>query len=373
MTTNPKIVAVDDEPSNLHILKQLLKSQYELAFANGGEEGFDVIARHTPDLILLDVMMPHVNGHDLCRRLKADVRLRHIPIIFVTAMGDEDNESLGFELGASDYITKPFRPAVLKARIATHLALHNQQRTLREMVDERTAELNETRLEVIQRLGCASEYKDDETGLHIIRMSHYTRILAEASGVPRLEVERIFHAAPMHDIGKIGIPDRILLKPSSLNAEEWATMKQHPKIGADILGENPAPLFEMARSIALGHHERWNGSGYPKGLSGEAIPLEARLVSVADVFDALTSKRPYKEPWPLSKAVSYMQEQAGQLFDPTIIGHFMANLDQITVIMHRLSEPREQLKTKHTSKHPNIVSDRSEFDTKSKNIQPKPQ
>ncbi|MCG8470551.1 MAG: response regulator [Desulfobacterales bacterium] len=343
MQDRPKIVAIDDELGNLEILRQILKKEYDLTFATSGQEGITAVQRHKPDLILLDVVMPEMSGHDICRALKADLRSRAIPIIFVTAMGDESNEALGFELGAADYITKPFNTAVLKARIATHLALYAQNRALDTLVRKRTDELNNTRLEIIQRLGRASEYKDDETGLHIIRMSHYTRILAEAMGFGPAEVNRIFHAAPMHDIGKIGIPDHILLKPTALSEEEWKIMKRHPEIGAEILGDNPSPLFQTARSIAMTHHERWNGKGYPFGLSKEEIPIEGRIVALADVFDALTSQRPYKKAWPLAQALEYIQSQAGHLLDPQIVPLFMENLDAITRIMKQFSDPHREL------------------------------
>lgn len=332
------ILTVDDEPINREVIKHILKDHYNLIFAESGIKGLALALGRLPDLILLDVMMPEMSGYQTCGALKKDPRTRHIPVIFVTAMSEIEDEKTGFEIGAADYITKPISPAILKARIATHLSLYNQNRVLDARVKARTLELDNTRLEIIQRLGRASEYKDDETGLHILRMSHYTRLLAEAIGLPGVEVDCLYHAAPMHDIGKIGIPDRILQKQTPLTADEWKIMKRHPKIGAEIIGDNPTPLLQMARSIALTHHERWNGSGYPRQLKKEKIPIEGRIVAVADVFDALTSKRPYKEAWPVERAVEYMQNEAGTLFDPPLVSRFFGMLDTILAVKARLAD-----------------------------------
>ena len=332
------VLTVDDEPINREVIKHILKTTYSTLFAENGIRALDLAVKELPDLILLDVMMPEMNGYQTCRALKKDPRTRNIPVIFVTAMADMEDEKMGLEIGAVDYITKPISPPILKARIATHLALYNQNRVLDAKVKKRTSELNNTRLEIIQRLGRASEYKDDETGLHILRMSHYTRLLAEAIGLPEREVDRIFNAAPMHDIGKIGIPDSIIQKPDSLTPAEWQIIKRHPKIGAEIIGKNPSPLLQMARSIALFHHERWDGSGYPRHLRKEKIPIEARIVAVADVFDALTSKRPYKNAWSMPRAMAYLQTEAGKLFDPYLIAKFFSILDDITAIQRGFSD-----------------------------------
>ncbi|BCS97961.1 two-component system response regulator [Desulfoluna limicola] len=323
MVQRHKILAVDDEPSNLQIIRLLLKETYDLAFATSGEEGLVAATKHQPDLLLLDVMMPGLNGHDLCRTLKEDPRTRSIPIIFVTAMGDVEDEQKGLQLGAVDYITKPISPPILKARVATHLSLYDHNRTLENAVAQRTKELQTSRLKVIQRLGRASEYKDDETGAHIIRMSHYSRMAALSAGISQEEAERLFNAAPMHDLGKIGIPDKILQKKGPLNDEEWALMKRHPVIGAEIIGEDDSELLRDARIIALSHHEKWDGSGYPHGLAGEAIPFKGRIVALADVFDALTSKRPYKEAWPMHRAMKLISEEAGAHFDPMLVKAFV--------------------------------------------------
>lgn len=303
-----KLLLVDDEPTNLRVLRQVLMQDYRLSFAKSGEEALTLVGREKPDLILMDVMMPGMTGFDACRTLKSDSTTTQIPVIFVTALKDEMDETAGFEAGAVDYIMKPISPAVVKARVRIHLSL------------VRAEELKRTRLQIIQHLGRASEYKDNETGTHVLRMSHYSRILALACGLNEHFAEDLQHAAPMHDIGKIGIPDHILLKPGKLTAEEFDIMRQHPLIGADILGDCAPGLMAMAKNVALYHHEKWDGTGYPASLKGDAIPIEARIVAIADVFDALTTKRPYKEAWTVEDAVAWLKGQSGTHFDPELIG-----------------------------------------------------
>lgn len=325
-TMETTLLLVDDEPVNLRILNATLKDNYRLIFAKNGEEALRLAEKERPDLILLDIMMPNMTGKDVCIALKKEDRLKNIPVIFVTALDDEQNEEDGLDIGAVDYITKPISPAIVRARVRTHLSL------------VKADELRETRLQVIQRLGRASEFKDNETGLHIIRMSHYSRILACAWGLTEQQADDIFHAAPMHDVGKIGIPDSIMQKPSKLTDEEFAVMKQHPIIGAEILGDDDSNLIKLAKSISLNHHEKWDGSGYPYGLVGEDISLEGRIVAVADVFDALTSKRPYKEAWSVDKAIAFMQDQKGKHFQPKLIDLLTENIDQILAIKDRWQE-----------------------------------
>lgn len=321
-----KILAVDDEPANLRMLKRLLEKNYELVFAKSGKETLDIVASEMPDLIMLDVMMPEMNGLDVCRTLKASKTTAHIPVIFVTALGEEVDEASGFESGAVDYITKPLRPAIVQARVRTHLSLVQAE------------ELKETRLQIIQKLGRAAEYKDNETGLHVMRMSHYSHTLALAHGFPEWLADDLLNAAPMHDLGKIGIADSILLKPGKLTTEEFDVMKKHPLIGAEILGESSSRLLNMARIVALYHHEKWDGSGYPHGLKGEDIPIEARIVAIADVFDALTSERPYKKAWSVKDALALLDEQSGRHFDPELVTLFHSVLPTILDIKQKFSE-----------------------------------
>lgn len=324
--TRPVLLLVDDEPLNLQVLRQILQDEYRLLFAKDGPKALELAEREEPDLILLDVMMPSMSGHEVCKRLKQNALTTHIPVIFVTALSEDVDEAQGFDAGAVDYITKPVSPLVVRARIKTHLTLVS--------VDE----LKETRLQIIQRLGMAAEYKDNETGLHVIRMSHYAKLIAEAAGLGADYAEEILNASPMHDIGKIGIPDRVLRKPGKLDEEEWDVMKKHPQIGADIIGEHHSGMLQKARTIAISHHEKWDGSGYPAGLKEEEIPLEGRITAVADVFDALTCQRPYKNAWPVDAAFEFLQEQAGKHFDPKLVDIFISQKEKILEIKAKWAE-----------------------------------
>ncbi|MBT3136755.1 two-component system response regulator [Alteromonas sp. ALT199] len=304
----PTLLVVDDEPVNLRVLKQLLSSDYQLIFARNGEEALKLAETRQPNLILLDVMMPGLTGFEVCRQLKQKASTKQIPVIFVTALTDEHEETEGFDAGAVDYITKPISPAIVKARVKTHLSLVQAD------------ELLDSRLQIVQRLGRAAEYKDNETGMHVMRMSHFARELALAYGLSAKQAEILLHAAPMHDIGKIGIADSIMLKPGKLTDEEFATMKHHPEIGAEIIGDcGDSLLLKVAKSVSLTHHEKWDGTGYPKGLVGEDIPIEGRICAIADVFDALTSKRPYKDAWSIEKTVEFLQSQKGKHFEPRLV------------------------------------------------------
>jgi len=318
-----RILVVDDTPDNIHLLVAVLQADYEIMAAINGERALK-IARSTtkPDMILLDIMMPGMDGYEVCRQLKNDPATSEIPVIFITAKTEVADETHGFELGAVDYITKPISPSIVRARVRTHLALHDQRRAMAREVRDRTRELQETRLEIIRHLARAAEFRDKDTGAHIIRMSHYSRLLGQAYGGHEAWVDHLFNAAPMHDVGKIGIPDSILLKPGKLNPEEWEVMKRHTLYGGEIIGESTSPLLKMARDIALSHHERWDGSGYPLGQAGEAIPLEGRIVALADVFDALTSVRPYKPAWTVEDALREMRKGSGSHFDPHLLGLF---------------------------------------------------
>ncbi|MFG6413677.1 HD-GYP domain-containing protein [Roseateles sp. DC23W] len=322
----PKLLLVDDEPANLQVLRQVLQEHYRLLFARDGHKALELARSEAPQLILLDIMMPGLSGLDVCRTLKAQAATRSIPVIFVTALADSQDESEGFDAGAVDYISKPISPPVVRARVRTHLSL------------VRADELRATRLEIVQRLGRAAEYKDNETGWHVLRMSHYSQILALAAGYSEAQAEELLHAAPMHDVGKLGIPDAILRKAGPLDHAEWEVMKRHPQIGAEILGEHTTGLLAIARRIALAHHEKWDGSGYPEGLAGERIPEEARIVAIADVFDALTSVRPYKPAWPVEKAVELLREQTGRHFDPRLVELFISQLPAVLEVRERFLE-----------------------------------
>jgi putative two-component system response regulator len=340
------VLVVDDTPQNLNVASRILREHYRCLVARDGAKALEIAAAEDrPNLILLDVMMPGLNGYETCRKLKENPATRDIPVIFLTALNDVGDETHGFEAGAVDFITKPIQPATMLARVHTHLRLHAHERHLNELVrqrtqalEQKTLELEQTRLEIIRRLGRAAEYKDDDTGLHVIRMSHYARLLAESAALGSERIELLFNAAPMHDIGKIDIPDGILQKPGPLTDEEWVVMRQHPAIGAGIIGKHRSDLLDMARSVALTHHEKWDGSGYPRARRGEDIPIEGRIVAVADVFDALTSKRPYKEEWPVEQAVAYLREHSGRHFDPALVPRFLELLPQILEIKRQYSD-----------------------------------
>lgn len=336
---NSTLLIVDDSPHQIELFRQLLGEEYRIKVATRGDLALRIAGKvPQPDLILLDVILPDMDGFEVCRQLKANPLTRHIPVLFVTSQSETEDEAQGLALGAVDYLTKPIKPAIVKARIRTHLALHNQEKHLNMLVREQTEELDNTRLEIIRRLGRAAEYKDNETGMHVMRMSHFSRVLAEAAGLSRSQCELILTAAPMHDVGKIGIPDQILTKPGRLNAQEWAVMRRHPVIGAQIIGNHPSPLLACCRTVALTHHEKWDGSGYPNQLKGEDIPIEGRIVAVADVFDALTSERPYKHAWPLEDALDLLKAEAGKHFDPELVPLFLQRLPEILDIQATYSD-----------------------------------
>lgn len=322
----PRILIVDDEPANLKVMREVLGNQYRMSFAKSGAAAIALLEKELPKLILLDIMMPDMNGFEVCQIVKANPATSHIPIIFVTALSDESDEFKGFELGAVDYITKPISPAIVRARVKTHLSLVQAE------------QLKQAHVDLVQRLGRAAEYKDTDTGEHIIRMSKYSKVLALALGMDEQHAELLRQAAPMHDVGKIGIPDAILLKPGKLTADEFTHMKEHALIGAQILANSSSPLLQLAHVLAIEHHEKWDGTGYPNGLKGEAISLEGRIVAIADVFDALTSKRPYKEPWSIEKTLAHMQQQAGKHFDPQLVELFIGKIDDIIAIKNAHQE-----------------------------------
>jgi putative two-component system response regulator len=323
MSSKPTILAVDDEAGNLQLLNQILGDDYRLLLAKDGERALELARTKLPDLILLDVVMPNLGGYEVCRQLKANPATAGIPVIFVTSQSDENDEVLGFECGAVDYISKPVSPQLVQARVRTHLSL------------VRAEELRKSRLQIVQRLGRAAEYKDNETGMHVIRMSHFARLLAIAAGLGEELADDLLHAAPMHDVGKIGIPDHILLKPAKLDDAEWTVMKTHAAIGADIIGEHTSGMLQLAHRVALEHHEKYDGSGYPNGLAGEQIHICARIVAIADVFDALSSARPYKPAWPQQQVIDLLLDQRGKHFDPVLVDLFLTLLPEVDAIRLR--------------------------------------
>lgn len=345
-----KVLVVDDEPNNLTLLGQILQDQYQLSFATDGKKAISAAMKLSPDIILLDVMMPGMNGYEVCRQLKSDDRTAKIPVIFITALGEAQHEQRGFEAGGVDYITKPISGPIVQARVATHLALYDQQCLLEQMVSKRTDELKQAlckietcSLDSILRLTKAAEFKDEDTGDHILRMSQYSAALARQLGLGEDRVKSILYSSPMHDVGKIGIPDRILLKPDRLDEQEWHIMKQHTLYGGRILHGSKAEYLKLGEIIALSHHERWDGCGYPNGLKEDQIPIEGRIVAVADVFDALTSKRPYKEAFTVEQSFIIMSNGQGKHFDPTVIDAFFCIKNEILSIKEKFKDKDNSL------------------------------
>ena len=331
-TKKPRVLIVDDTPNNIHVLMETLKGSHAIVAATNGESALALaVANPVPDLILLDIMMPGMDGYEVCRRLKADVRTKNIPIIFVTALAEEDDETRGFILGAVDYITKPFRPGIVQARVRNHLKLKQYSDNLEQLVAEQVEEIADSHLAAILALSKLAESRDDDTGQHLERVQTFCRLLAQhlfdhghhPDIIDAEFVEAIFQASPLHDIGKVAIPDAILCKPGKLTKDEFEVMKTHAARGAETLftvaKRYPHNMFiNMGVDIARWHHEKWNGAGYPDGLQGNEIPLAARIMAIADVYDALTSVRCYKPAFPHEKARAIILEGSGAHFDPNL-------------------------------------------------------
>jgi len=342
-----RIMIVDDEAVNLKVLTRMLESQGYLNIVpiQDSRKVIEEYQTARPDLILLDLNMPHFDGYEILAQLKdlGDPLLP--PIVMLTAQHGREYMLQSLEKGARDYITKPFDLHELLARVhtmlevqAAHSLVHAEKQNLEGMVRARTDELLETRLQIVQRLGRASEYRDNETGRHIVRVSRTAVIIARSLGWQTQELENLLHATPMHDLGKIGIPDSILLKPGKLQGEEWAIMKTHTTIGANILSGDTSVLLRLAEEIASSHHERWDGSGYPKGLQGDAIPESGLIVALTDVFDALTSERPYKKAWTEKEAVQYVTQNRGKHFSPRLVDIFIEELPKILEVRSSLAD-----------------------------------
>lgn len=343
-----KILIVDDQAPNVVLLEKILQADGydQVVTTTDSRQVAELYVRHHFDLVLLDLNMPYLTGFDVMQQLNELEPDSYVPVLVLTAQPDMKTRLRALESGARDFLTKPFDRLEVLSRIRNmlevrmmHNQIRDQNRILEEKVQERTRELADTRFEIIRRLGRAAEYRDNETGLHIIRMSKYSQLLGRAAGMSEAESELLLNASPMHDIGKIGIPDSILLKPGKLDMDEWEVMKTHPVIGAEILSGHQSELMGMASQIALAHHEKWDGSGYPHGLKGEEIPLEARVVAVCDVFDALTTARPYKKAWPVEEAIAYIHDNSGKHFDPELVNLCPAILPEILLIRARYAEP----------------------------------
>lgn len=344
------ILAVDDNATNLALLEALLARipGVDTVALDDPLLALDWCRENRPDLILLDYMMPGIDGLEFMRRFSALAGRQETPVIMITADLEREVRYQALELGARDFLNKPIDRAELTARIKNQLALIDAQKKLAdraawlaEEVAKATADILAREKEAILRLSRAAEYRDPETGAHLLRMSHYSRLIAARLGLPSAEQELILEASPMHDVGKVGIPDAILLKPGRLDEDEYRIMKRHAEIGYEILRDSPAPLLQAAAEIAWSHHEKFDGTGYPRGLRGEAIPLFGRIVAVADVFDALTSERPYKKAWPLERARAFLEEQAGGHFDPAVVSAFLSVWEDALAIHARYQEKHE--------------------------------
>jgi putative two-component system response regulator len=367
----PTLLVVDDTPDNLMLMTELLKDRYRVKAANSGEKALRVLQGDTlPDLILLDVMMPGLSGHEVAQQLKRDPRTRDIPIIFLTAMAATEDEIHGLELGAVDYITKPIRPALVLARVDTQLKLkaaadflrdHNDY--LEQEVARRTREVIAIQDVAIQAMASLAETRDNETGNHIRRTQHYIKVLAEhLRDHPRFShfltedtIALLFKSAPLHDIGKIGIPDHILLKPGRYTEEEFEIMKTHTTLGRDAIQHAEdqlgirAEFLSLAKEIAYSHQEKWDGSGYPQGLAGDDIPVSARLMAVADVYDALISRRVYKSGMPHAQAVEIIRQGRGTHFDPDICDAFLVCVEQFQTIAERFADTEQDMAGKRAA------------------------
>jgi putative two-component system response regulator len=349
-----RIFIVDDMPENIDLLETLLSDAgyRDITSTTDPRKANDLIRNENFDLLVLDLKMPYMNGFQVMEQLAKDLRDDYLPVLVLTGEMDREYRIRALQSGARDFVTKPFDGVEVLNRINNILevrALYKAQKQQAEELDiqvrERTRELRQrndelkmARLEIIRRLGRAAEYRDNETGMHLIRMSKSCQSLALAAGLNETFAENLLRASPMHDIGKIGIPDGILLKPGRLNPEEWEVMKTHAAIGGDIIGDFDTDLMRMARTIALSHHEKWDGSGYPHALQGDAIPIEGLVAAICDVFDALTSDRPYKKAWPVDDAISYISGQAGSHFDPALVGRFMDILPKIFAIREKYAD-----------------------------------
>ena len=354
------ILIVDDEPSNLAVLSQVLQHDYRVRAAISGKQALLAAASEPrPDLVLLDIMMPAMDGHQVLKGLRRNPVTVDIPVVFLTSLADSDDEENGLLSGASDYVTKPIRPRVLLARVRNQLELKRardrlagQNTYLEAEITRRMAEGNLAQLVSIRALAHLAEMRDNETGTHILRTQEYVRTLAQhLSTSPRRShhldahyIDLLTRSAPLHDIGKVGIPDSILLKPGPLSADEWAVMKTHARLGSDAIErveadvEQPVLFLTTAKEIARSHHEKWDGSGYPDGLCGDAIPLSARIMAIADVFDALVTPRVYKAAMPYASARAIIAAERGRHFDPELVDIFLVGFEDYVAIAERFRD-----------------------------------
>jgi len=335
---NAKILIVDDQKIHVLLLEEILYSSgyKNIRSTTDPRQAIGLYQEFQPDLLILDLQMPQFDGFEVMKHLKAVKKDDYLPILVLSSQKGQEINLQVLAAGATDFLNKPYENIEVLVRVRNMIEvrlLHNQvrdqNRILEAKVRERTQELQDTRLDIIHRLARAAEFRDNETGIHIIRMSKYSALLGAVVGMNETQCDLLLNASPLHDIGKIGIPDSILLKPGQLTQEEWDIMKTHTTIGAELLSGSKAALMKMAEVIALTHHERWDGSGYPRGLKGEDIPLVGRITGLCDVFDALTSKRPYKRAWTPEEAMTEIKKQNGKHFDPQLVEAFIRILPEV--------------------------------------------
>lgn len=343
-----RLLIVDDQAANVKLLERhLAAAGFRNVMSTTDPRQVESIYQQEPvDLVLLDIRMPHMDGYQVMELLRRLAGNEYLPILILTAQTDPDTKLKALQMGANDFLTKPFDNVEVLLRVKNmldarrlHIELSDFNDTLAVRIKQKTAELQDTILEVVRRLGKAAEYRDNETGFHVIRMSKYSYLIARQMGISEEEASVLEYAAAMHDIGKIGTPDNILLKPGALDDEEWRIMKEHTSIGGDILSNSRYRVIQLAEEIARTHHEKWDGSGYPAGLKGEEIPRLARIIPVSDVFDALTSVRPYKKAWPVDDAVDEIKKSSGAHFDPAVVSAFEQCLPQILEVKTQYAEP----------------------------------
>lgn len=336
----PRILAVDDSQDLLALMGKALGADYDVITAdNGGAAMMAAVADPQPTLILLDVEMPGMNGFEVCKALKGNASTASIPVIFLTGKGEKKDEMHGFELGAVDYVTKPINVAVLKARVGTHVALASRRAALEGMVRERTEKLEESHMELIRCLGRAMEsHESAAVGNRFERIGRYAKLVALALGAKPAAAELLEKAAPMHDIGKLAVPAEILRKPGKLSVPDWERVRRHPEYGAAIIGQHEDPMLQLARTVALTHHENWDGSGYPKGLKGEAIPWMGRVVAVVDAFEAMTTTQFHRDPMTVEQATKEIVGGAGKRFDPKAVEAFLKALPEMRKVHDAISD-----------------------------------
>lgn len=338
------VLIVDDTLANLQLLTSILKEEgYKVRPASSGAMALQAIERKIPDLILLDIKMPEMNGYEVCEHLKNQAHTHEIPIIFISALNDIQDKVKAFNVGGVDYINKPFQFEEVKARVSTHLSLNAYQRDMAKQVADGVERISvlqqeviDTQRELIFTMGEICETRSQETGQHVKRVSEYAYLLATLYGSE--DADLIHRAAPMHDVGKVAIPDAILNKCSRLTEEEWNIMQTHTTLGFNMLSFSKRPLLQMAATIALEHHEKWDGTGYPHQLVGEKIHLAARVTSLADVFDALGSARCYKPAWELPEVLAYIKQKRGEQFEPLLVDLFFDHLDEFLIIRDKFAD-----------------------------------